>query len=29
VDAVSANLLQMEQKGVRNALKELYGTSIR
>lgn len=29
VDAVAANLLQMEQKGVRNALKELYGTSIR
>ncbi|MEH7415317.1 tagaturonate reductase [Neobacillus drentensis] len=29
VDAVSANLHQMEQKGVRNTLKELYGTSIR
>ncbi|PFO06872.1 altronate oxidoreductase [Bacillus sp. AFS076308] len=29
VDAVSTNLLQMEQKGVRKALKELYGTLIR
>ncbi|MCM3728051.1 tagaturonate reductase [Neobacillus cucumis] len=29
VDAVSANLLQIELKGIRNALKELYGTSIR